>query len=436
MIAGAGSSSGKTTLMLGLLALLKDEDLAAFKVGPDFIDPLFHTRVLGLSSTNLDGFFQSASELKGEFAKRAADYNLIEGVMGYYDGQKLDQTTASSYDVARILDAPVLLVVNLSGMGHSVCALIKGFLTHRQPSFIRGVVLNHCSEGLYQKLAPVIWQECGIEAIGYIPRMPDLMLSSRELGLAQMELSQLRDKVDRLAEVLGRTIDLAKLRQWMQETTPLERPVELESPVADVAIGLARDEAFGFYYQANLELLISQGARIIEFSPLHDRALPPVAALYLGGGFQTEYAAELSANQSMRRAIRDFQGPIWAEGGGYFYLCDGLCDKEGDCYPLAGRLSGQVRNTHQLGRFGYQLVSPPKESLFGTGEIKAHEFHYWRHDKPGSDLLIHKGDRHWPDGYATSALIAGYQYYYLPSQPKAARAFLNAARRYDETKRD
>lgn len=433
VIAGTGSSSGKTTLMLGLMALLKDRDLASFKIGPDFVDPLFHREVLGISSRNLDGFFCSDTQLREHFARHAKSYNLIEGVMGYYDGQALEDTRSSSYDIARILQVPTLLVVNLAGMGHSVCALIRGFVEYKPESQIRGVFLNQCSQPLYERLAPVIEAECGVPAVGYLAKAEELSIGSRELGLQPEERVRIEHKLENLVERLRGSLDLDQVLAWMEDASAIEVPAPLEKPVPDIRIGVARDEAFCFYYPENLELLEQLGAEIIEFSPIHDNGLPAVSGLYLGGGYPEDYAKALSQNQSMLEALRQTTLPIMAEAGGYFYLTEALEGRDGRIYPMVGRLPGQVLRSNRLGRFGYQRIIPPSESLLGEQPILGHEFHYWDHDTPGCDLTIQKNERQWRDGYASRNLYASNQYLYLPSQPQAAEAFLAAARRTYET---
>lgn len=436
VIAGTGSSAGKTTIMLGLLAVFAEDSPSAFKVGPDFIDPLFHRQVLGVPSTNLDGFFLDEAGLRQTFARHAGHLNLIEGVMGYYDGQALTGVAASTYDIARILQAPVILVVDLAGMGHSVCALINGFVNYRTDSGIKGVILNNCSAALYERLAPVISAHCPVQPVGYLPRLPELNISSRELGLTPQSADSMRRRIARLAEELNNSLDLATIRRWLDQA-PAIAPAKQPPAVAQtVAIGLAQDDAFCFYYPDNLALLRDMGAELIEFSPLEDKTLPEVSAIYLGGGYQTDYAARLAANQAMRRAIRQADCPIWAEGGGYFYLCQSLQDSAGQAHEMVGLLPGHVKKTDRLGRFGYQTIIPPAGSILGKDPIKGHEFHYWDHDTPGTGYRVEKGGRSWQDGYVNPRLLAGYHYLYLPSQPQAARHFVQAARSYYETTRN
>lgn len=278
MFAAVNSGSGKTTITCAVLKALLEQGTApaAFKCGPDYIDPMFHSEIIGIQSRNLDLFMLSEEVVKHLLVRNAKNAHIavLEGVMGYYDGFGGNSAVASSYHLAAVTDTPVILVVNCKGSSLSLAALIKGFVQFRADSRIRGVILNHLSESLYPVYKKMIEEETGTEVLGYFPWLKENTLESRHLGLiTAQEVEDLQKKISRLAGQAGKSIALDRLLAIAQEAEVLEWhqiPIEKGAPVE---IAVARDKAFCFYYQDSLDLLEKMGAKMVPFSPLHDEFL-------------------------------------------------------------------------------------------------------------------------------------------------------------------
>ncbi|MBO4886504.1 MAG: cobyrinate a,c-diamide synthase [Clostridia bacterium] len=428
LVAGTGSGCGKTTAVCAILQALKNrgEDVMSFKCGPDYIDPMFHTEIIGTESANVDLYFAGEVLAKSLFLKHARSLNVIEGVMGYYDGLSMSSAEASSWHVAGALAAPALLVVNTQGMALSAAAAVKGFLSLRSPSRVAGVLLNRVSPMTYPQLKDVIEAECGVRVYGWLPAMPECALESRHLGLVTArEVEDLRGKLQRLAAQAEKSVDLDGLVTLMRGQPGLEAEEVSEEKISDVTIAVASDRAFCFYYRDNLELLEALGARLVTFSPLHDAALPPCDGLYLGGGYPELYAEALSKNESMRASVHAaVEGglPTVAECGGFMYLTEAIAG-----HPMAGALPGGCANRGKLVRFGYAGLRAEQDSLlFAAGDaIRGHEFHYWDATAPGEALTAVKpSGRSWRCAHVSHTLYAGFPHLYFPSAPEAAQRFV------------
>ncbi|QOX65887.1 cobyrinate a,c-diamide synthase [Anoxybacterium hadale] len=474
MIAAAGSGSGKTTVVCGLLQafLNRGVSLASFKCGPDYIDPMFHTEALGVKSRNLDLFFCHEEMVKYLLCKNAegADLALMEGVMGYYDGLAGKSTDASSYDLAVKTGTPVTLIVDCKGMSVSIAALIKGFLEFRQNHQIKGVVLNRLAPMLYGDVKEIIEKELGIEVFGYLPVMTDCSLESRHLGLVTAkEIGNLKEILSRLAEQMEQTINLDRILTLAREAPqiswkelPDSRGVSpanwgaypasrgdilarqspfagLEAPSmieASVRIAVAQDKAFCFYYQDNLELLQELGAEIVPFSPLEDPRLPQgISGLILGGGYPELYLEKLSCNKSMLADIKEAIGnglPCIAECGGFMYLHEMVKGTDGNSYPLAGVIAGESYPTEKLTRFGYITLTAAEDNLLCIKgrQIRGHEFHYWDSTNTGAGMHAEKPLRKtaWDCVITEGNLWAGYPHIHFYSNPEAAVRFIKASR--------
>ncbi len=379
IIAGTNSGCGKTTATIGLMALLKslNYNITPFKTGPDYIDPLFHSKVLGVPSYNLDSFMLSESAIKHLYRNHAAnaDLSIIEGVMGMYDGMG-QESRGSTYELSRILDIPVILVVNCKGLYQSVAAIIKGFANYKEDTKVRGVILNHVSSKDHFKfLQSIIEKECGIKCIGYIPNNKDFALESRHLGLIQAEeVDELDQKIELIKETFNHTIDFRRLMSIADNKEISEDSFEL--PKLDLSalhIGVAYDKAFRFYYKDNLELLKELGANLHYFSPIEDTQLPiECNCLYLGGGYPEVFANELSQNKSLLKEIKDKIDngmPAYAECGGLMYLTEKIITQDQDEYEMTGVFEASVQMTKRLQRFGYAIAQYEGEST------ACHEFH-------------------------------------------------------------
>ena len=433
LIAGAGSGCGKTTITCAILQALVNRGCkaAAFKCGPDYIDPMFHSRIIGARSANLDLYFFDENTARFLLQKNATgcDISIIEGVMGYYDGSGLTTTRASAYEAAKVTDSPVVLVVNAKGASLSVLAAIQGFLNFCPDSRIRGVILNQCTAGAYRALAPEIQKRLGIRPLGFLPRLPECTLESRHLGLVTAaEVVDLKGKLDRLAAQAEQTIDLDGILALAGEAPELICEPVYFPKKEPVRIAVAMDRAFCFYYGDNLEALREMGAEIVYFSPMADKKLPErIHGLYLGGGYPELYARELSANGAMRYCVKtalESGVPCIAECGGFMYLTQAI-----GAFPMVGFLPGSCFDTGKLTRFGYVTLTAKKDNLLcgAGGSIVAHEFHHWDCTEPGADFTAEKASgKHWDCAVATDRLYAGFPHFHFYANP----AF--ALRYYDE----
>ena len=430
LLAGTSSGCGKTTVTCAILQALVNRGLkvGAFKCGPDYIDPMFHSRIIGAKSANLDLHFFSENTLKYLLQKNAADrdVSIIEGVMGYYDGLGLTTTRASSYEVAKVTDSPVVLVVNAKGASLSVLATIQGFLTFCPDSHIRGVILNQCTAMTYKALAKAIEDKLGIRVLGYLPKLADCALESRHLGLVTAaEITDLKEKLQKLANQAEKTIDLEGLLTLAKEAPPITcDPIALPK-LEPVRIAVAKDNAFCFYYADSLEALEEMGAEIIEFSPIHHKKLPEnIHGLYLGGGYPELYARQLSENKTMLESIRNAlqKGlPCIAECGGFMYLTEAIGE-----YPMVGFLPGHCFDNGKLTRFGYVTLRAGTDNMLcKAGEqIPAHEFHHWDCTQPGSGFTAAKPTgKSWDCVAATDTLYAGYPHFHFYANPAFLKGF-------------
>ena len=440
----------------GILAALGEmgKKAVSFKCGPDYIDPMFHTKVIGKAvgtdAWNLDPFLTAASALRSLLARHAKDADLavIEGVMGYYDGLGGTTAKASAYELCSITGTPAVLIVDAKGMSTSVLAQIHGFLSWKKDSGIRGVLLNRISPMLYPRMKQLIEERLDIPVAGYVPEVPDCVFKSRHLGLVMPdEIKDIKEKLHRLAGIMRETIDWDTLFRIAQGASFLEAEDETDSfentSFSKVRIGLAKDEAFCFMYRENLELLSDMGAELVFFSPIHDRHLPKdLDGLIFYGGYPELYGMELEENHVMRRETASAVSsglPCMAECGGFLYLHREMEDKDGIFREMAGVIPGKAYKEDRLSRFGYISLRQNSGSLFGTSpaELTAHEFHYYDSDCCGQDFYAKKpvGNRGWECIYASDTLFAGFPHFYYYGCPELPKAFLRKCRQYQTEKR-
>ena len=444
LFGAASSGSGKTLLTCGILRALMDRGytVSSFKCGPDYIDPMFHTRVIGARSRNLDTFFTGEKLTRYLLAEnsRDADIAVMEGVMGYYDGVGGTTPGASSYELARVTGTPVVLIVNGKGMSLSLAALVKGFTSFRPDSGIRGVIFNQVSPKIYEELKAVVEAECGVQVLGYVPNLKDYAIESRHLGLVTPdEVGGLQEKLSGLAKILEKSLDFEALISLAEQAPELSasepKLPRLEEPVR---IGVARDAAFCFYYEDNLELLRKMGAELVEFSTLKDAALPEkLDGLILGGGYPELFASRLEQNTAMREQIgRALEGgmPCAAECGGFLYLQNEMEDMRRFPHEMVGFLPGKGYHTGHLSRFGYVELTSRRETVFGPAgtKLKGHEFHYFDSTDCGDAFTAEKPVRHavWECVQGGENLAAGFPHFYYYSNPEAAYHFLKRGSEY------
>lgn len=436
MIAAQSSGSGKTTISCGILQALVNRGLkvSSFKCGPDYIDPMFHKKVIGADSTNVDPFFSDDEQLKYLFSRSAdrTDIAVIEGVMGFYDGSSLDSSKDSSCDISLKLDAPVILIVDSSGSSYSALAVLKGFVDLERNN-IKGVIFNRMSERVFDSIRHHVI-DMGITPIGYIPKMKDIKLESRHLGLVMPdEISDIKAMLNEVANRFERTLDIdaiIKLAGTAKDITSKEPPTS--DLRYDVKVAVADDEAFCFMYHDNIELLESLGVKIVRFSPIRDKAMPDADALILYGGYPEMHAKELSENHTMIASIKNNLSrgmPCLAECGGFMYLHERMEGADGIMYDMCGVIKGSTWKTEGLVRFGYVRLNSP--NLEGT--IKAHEFHHWDSDNNGEDWTATdvKGNSY-RCIHDNGNMIVGFPHMYYYSNPEFVHSFLKKALNFKE----
>lgn len=444
MISAVGSNSGKTTVTAAVLKALKmkNKKVASFKTGPDYIDPMFHSRIIKIPSRNLDKFMLGENNCRYIFGKNSMnmDISVIEGVMGYYDGIGTG-TSSSTYELAEVLNCPAVLVINPAGMAASVAAIINGFKNFRENSNIQGVILNNVSDKMYEYYKKIIELNTDVKVYGYMPNLPNCKLKSRHLGLVTAkEVENFESIIEELGSQALKSVDIEGLCKLAANSQYIEYTQPNINYIGKTKIALADDKAFCFYYEDNLDLLAQMGAEIVKFSPLKDKELPKgIGGLYLGGGYPELYMEELSGNQSMLRSIKtEVSGglPTFAECGGYMYLMDSFTDLKGNTYSLAGAIEGNSYMTSSLKRFGYiTLISQNDNLMCQKGEsINAHEFHYSDSSNTGDSFLAAKpeSERSWKAVIADETKFMGYPHINFMGNIKFAENFIKKAREYSK----
>lgn len=463
MIAAPKSGSGKTMITCALLQLLMDsgKNVLSYKCGPDYIDPMFHKKVLGVPSKNLDTFFTDEKTTVQLFLDERADgdFAVLEGVMGLYDGLGGIYEQGSSYHLAKVTQTPIILVVDAKGMGKSVLALIAGFLQYDTHHLIKGVLLNRMSKGYYDIIKPLIEKDLSVKVVGYFQEQKDIGLSSRHLGLVMPdELSDIKKQLNETADRLKKTIDMDLFIDIAEAADEIgdsgsadvyneknigncdQNEFLQNKAINTVNIAVAMDEAFCFYYEDNLRMLEKCGAQLLYFSPLHDTSLPEDCdAMLLGGGYPELYAKELSKNVSMLNAIKKaFRAgmPTVAECGGFMYLHTYIHNQ--NCvFDMAGALDGECHFKGKLVRFGYiELEEKHSNFLPPDEKIRAHEFHYYDSTDNGADCIATKP----ATGRSYDCVISrdnywlGFPHLYYPSNPHFAESLVRKAYEYRRNK--
>ncbi len=431
VVAAPASGSGKTTVAAVLLASWNAAGrvVQPYKSGPDYIDPTHLARAAGRMPRNLDGFFLDRPELLEVFRRglEGAAGALVEGVMGLFDGRDALGRKGSTAQVARWLDAPVLLVVDARAMAGSIAALVRGFRDHDPRLRLAGVVANRVGSERHAEVLAEALESVGVPLLGYLPRDPALALPERHLGLVLA--GEMGWDAAALARA-ARTLDVEGIWRAAVSAPPLRLPAHrlpLERLPARGRIAFARDAAFSFYYPEALELLEQLGAELVPFSPLADEGPPEDAgAVWIGGGYPELYARELAANRGALEALRRFPGPVYAECGGLMYLSETLETPEGR-FPMVGLVPGTARMQSRP-TLGYRHV----EAL-GDGPVarrgwraRGHAFHYSTRPavEPAAWRRVDGTER---EGYSDGRVHASYVHLYFPAAPELARRFVEAA---------
>ncbi len=450
VISGTKSGCGKTTLSLGLMAALTQRGLkvAPFKVGPDFIDPGHHTHITGKTSRNLDGWMLSKGYNLECFRRSvsAADVTVVEGGMGLYDGYDGKTEAGSTAQMAKWLELPVILTVDAKSMARSAAAMISGFEQFDKDLIFAGVVFNHLgSDRHLQYLQDALTGNVQMPYLGGIVHDEKIVIPERHLGLVtQDDYGLTEENIDRLVKLIEDSIDLDELIQNLPDLNlPKEIvPASFESRQNKVRIGVARDNAFCFYYQDNLDLLEQHGAELVFFSPISKKNLPrQIDGLYFGGGYPELHADRLAANLSLKTEIKarcEDGMPIYGECGGFMFLCDELFDSNGSSHPMVSCFPFAPKMFQRLKALGYREVTLTRDTVIGTSgqSIRGHEFHYSELTRlsPTVETAYRITDRigmeKSPDGYIVHRTLGSYNHLHFGSQPDAAARFVESCIAY------
>ena len=449
VIAATQSGSGKTTIVTGLLAALKEKGLKvqSYKVGPDYIDPGYHEIASGRPGHNLDTWLVTEEKLAEIFARTAddADIAIIEGVMGLYDGGK--NGISSTASVAKLLDAPVLLVINAKSMGESAAALALGFKQYDPTVNIAGVILNRLGSPTHRQMIEEALERLDIPVFGAVGRNDKMNMPERHLGLLPVqENNSEAEVVAEIGRTVGASVDIEKIIGLAESAPEIELPARNTLPEKRRArIAVARDDAFTFYYPESIYQLEISGAEIIPFSPLHDREMPEADGLILGGGFPEMFASELYGNESMRASIGEAAKsgmPIYAECGGFMYLMKEMVDFDGNHFPMTGIIPGSVTMNKKLQTVGYVAATMEKDTVLGRKGtvLHGHEFHFSSECDPENinpeeypRAFTFQRMRKIPPylaGYAKDNILGSYLHLHFAGSPEAARSFVDKCAEY------
>jgi cobyrinic acid a,c-diamide synthase len=451
VIAAPASGSGKSTIATGLMtALARTHVVQGFKVGPDYIDPMYHTAATGRPSRNLDTWMVDSDQVRVTFGRttRDADVAVIEGVMGLFDGHGAATESGSTAEVAKLLGAPVILVLDVGKMARSAGAMALGYRDYDPDLRVVGVICNRVGSERHAAWVTQAIEAVGLPVLGCLPKSPDLHIPERHLGLhtAVERQAEVEAFLDRAGAFVDQYIDLKAVWRAARRTTPIE--VELPEQVTEgssspvVRLAVARDEAFCFYYEDNLDLLRAAGAEIVFFSPLRDEALPRgTAGIYLGGGYPELYGAQLAANGAMRKTICTAHAagmPIYAECGGLMVLTQSLTGLDGTRHPMFGLLPGHSRMRERL-TMGYRQVTALRDCLLlRQGQnTRGHEFHYsdWVDHGPlphAYEIAPRRGEQSRAEGVAQDNLLASYVHLHFGAHPNLATNLVETCARWQQ----
>lgn len=444
IIAGERSGVGKTTVTLALLASMarRSIEIGSFKVGPDYIDPMFHQGITGRSAYNLDPVLTSPDYVLRSYATHGSGRRcVVEGVMGLFDGASGADDRASTAHVARLLQLPVVLVVDCGRMARSVAALVQGYQQFDPRVRVAGVVLNRVGSDRHLTLLKTALSGLSVPIVGVLHREANIELPSRHLGLVPAgELSDFNRVVERLADLGERCFNWPLLeRLWHSPTAPMPDSIASPSRQSAVTIAIAQSPAFNFYYPDNLALLQTAGAELIAWDPLRE-TLPAADGLYFGGGFPEIFAAQLAENQTGRAAVAqaiESGMPTYAECGGLMYLCQSLTDFDGNTWPMVGIMPQRAQMGQRLS-LGYRQVTALQATpLIQKGAtLVGHEFHRSALDQPSAAPVYQSQRYTQPDGRYLEGWVglpnvhSSYVHLHWGARPDIPRQFVESCRRY------
>ncbi|MDH3973969.1 MAG: cobyrinate a,c-diamide synthase [Deltaproteobacteria bacterium] len=447
IIAGVSSGVGKTTISLGLMAIIKKRGLEVqpFKGGPDYIDAGHHSAVCTRPSCNLDTWMMGEEGVCNSFMRNmaGADVGIVEGVMGLYDGKDAYSDEGSTAHLAKVLGLSIILIVDASAMARSAAAIVHGFENFDMDVNIGGVIFNRVgSEGHFKILKEAVESSSSVKVLGYLPREEEISIAERHLGLVMPLKNHQRDE-EKIATLLEQTVNVDELLKISHIDVDMSRESGVEDkmqPESTPLIAVARDSAFCFYYEENLHILREAGARLVNFSPIHDRSLPEqTTGIYIGGGYPELYGSELAANVDLKSEIKERANkgmPVYAECGGLIYLGKSITNVEGAESEMVGLFPWKVRMFSKLRALGYREITAKSDFPFiKKGEtIRGHEFRYsgieaYEETKTGYSLSY--GQRE--EGYLYKKAVASYIHLHFASNPDFAEGFVSSCREWMNT---
>jgi cobyrinic acid a,c-diamide synthase len=446
LISGTASGVGKTTVALAVMAGLRRRGVTVqpFKCGPDFLDTGHHTRICGRTARNLDTWMLSAEANQSILrnAARDADVIVAEGMMGLFDGKSGCSEIGSSAEIAKLLQLPVVLVVDAAKSARSVAAVVLGFEMFDAELRLAGVILNRvASEPHFKMLRDAIESSCETKILGWLPQEPMITIPERHLGLQGAAEQTADGQSDTLASLAERYLDLDRLLELecTLEIAESGHTRDINLPGDSVRIGVPSDRAFSFYYEDNLDMLRELGAEIVPFSPLNDASLPSdLDALYLGGGYPELHAKQLSDNRQMLEEVCAFAAsgrPVYAECGGMLYLSESLSVANGT-YAMAGVLPLAMQMTGKLIQFGYVTVELTEDCLLGCKGmvVRGHSFHYSRIASHGEvrtsyHVRYSMSGKEEMEGFRNGNVLGSYIHLHFRANPAIAENFVTAIRK-------
>lgn len=453
VIAGVSSSCGKTTVAIGIMGALKRKGMKvqAFKVGPDYIDTSYHTSISGRPSRNLDAWMVPPKGLIDVFARGAkdADIAVIEGVMGLYDGAFPQDDVASTAHVAKLLDSPCILVIDVYGLASSAAAIALGYKIFDKGLRMAGIIINKVSGQKHADYCKgAIERATGIPVVGSIPFKDEIALPERHLGLIPISEGRIdSERLSKVVDLVEDNVDIDKIVEIASSSPHIhvKDPYIEEVRRSKVKIGVALDEAFNFYYQDNFEMLRSFGAEITFFSPIHDKKLPSdLDGLYIGGGFPEVLSEKLESNESIKSCIKKAAEdgmPIYAECGGLMYLTKSITDLDGRKYRMVGFLDCETVMTKRL-TLNYTHAKVIEDNIIckKNENLRGHEFHHSLiTDIPKDAKFAYKMERgvgidgkH--DGLLKDRVLASYMHVHFAYNTDLARSFVEACENYKKKK--
>ena len=450
VIAATQSGSGKTTIVTGILAALKNRGLIvqSYKIGPDYIDPGYHSLASSRPAHNLDSWLLPEDRLKEIFVETSqnADIAIIEGVMGLYDGGK--NGISSTAQIAKLLDAPVVLVIDARSMGASAAAIALGFREYDKDLNFAGVILNRIGSENHKAMIEDALNKLDIKCFGAIKRESNLTTPERHLGLLPTTENETSHLIDNIRHAINEQVNIDNLIEVSNDrifsSQPTRPPMLLEKiyPSSEnffVNIAVAKDEAFNFYYLESLKVIKNFGAEIVNFSPLHDKALPDVDGLIIGGGFPEMFAAQLENNLQMLESIKAAATngmPIFAECGGYMYLMNELIDFDGNSHKMVGVIDNSAKMNDKLQMVGYVEASLTSDCIIGKAgdKLHAHEFHFSNelnnNGQSAFNCVRIRNNKNYCAGFVSDNIVASYLHIHFAGCIEAAKNFVENCKNY------